>query len=487
MGFPAIRWDLLRARLRAPGLQVTLFAVGLALVKISISAVTELTSNEAYHWLYARHPALGYFNHPALSAWTIWLSTALFGNGTLGVRMLPILSSSLAIGMAYLAGRRLYGEREGRLAALLVGLVPELFEWTSLAYPDSTLVLFWILAIWAMAGVGTGGGAGAWAAAGAFLGLAMMSKYHGIFIALGALGFLLFSRDQRRWLARPHPYLAALLALAVFSPALLWNAQHDWRSFRYQGLSRLEVGWTAPDSPRHFFPLTELVHLTPVVALWAWGAGLRVAWRWKSASWQDRLAMSLGFPVLVFFTAAAFFIRVRGHWTVAGYPGVLILASAVVVRGGVWGKRLHAATIGLLGLGYLVLAVVLLAAPRPWLSDWSQLAGEVRKRNPSFVLSANYHVASQMGYHLWPIATVDSAALGLPSASFQDWWRPGDFAGKDAVIILPSSGSVLDQDLLQRHFDRIGDPEEVWVTRFGGERERFVLRRALGYHPPQSP
>ena len=59
-------------------------AVGIAvltLVKVAIAVRTELGSNEAYHWLYAQHPALGYYNHPAMVAWMIGLSTALFGHG----------------------------------------------------------------------------------------------------------------------------------------------------------------------------------------------------------------------------------------------------------------------------------------------------------------------------------------------------------------------------------------------------------------------
>ena len=39
---------------------------------------------------------------------------------------------------------------------------------------------------------------------------------------------------RRRWLFSPYPFAAALIAVAVFSPVLIWNAQHDWASFRFQ-------------------------------------------------------------------------------------------------------------------------------------------------------------------------------------------------------------------------------------------------------------
>ena len=71
--------------------------------------------------------------------------------------------------------------------------------------------------------------------AGLFAGLAMLSKYHGALLFAGAGLFVLLSPRQRFWLATPWPYLAGLVALAVFSPVLIWNAQHHWVSFLFQG------------------------------------------------------------------------------------------------------------------------------------------------------------------------------------------------------------------------------------------------------------
>ena len=36
------------------------------------------------------------------------------------------------------------------------------------------------------------------------------------------------------WLLTPYPWLAAPIALVMFLPVLIWNAQHDWASFRFQ-------------------------------------------------------------------------------------------------------------------------------------------------------------------------------------------------------------------------------------------------------------
>jgi 4-amino-4-deoxy-L-arabinose transferase-like glycosyltransferase len=472
---------------RANGFPVAAGIGLLTLVKMAIAAQLELGMNEAYHWLYGRHPAWGYYNHPAMIGWVLWLSTSIFGDGPLGVRALTLLAGSLGVWLVYLSARRLYNERTGRWAAILVALVPELFQWGSLAYPDAPLVLFWIATFWALGHVFAGDSPGWWYAAGAFLGLSMLSKYHAIFIGIGTLIFLVFSPEHRGWLRRPHPYLAALLALAVFSPTLVWNAQHHWQSLRYQSVARFDGGAVASDRWVHVFPVTEFIHLTPVVALWAWGAGLFVLGKWRRVCWQDRLAASLGMPLLLFFLAIAPITRVRGHWTMPAYPCMLVLAAAFVVRGGRWGRRLHAATAGVLALAYLALPVFLAAVPRVWLTDWSQLAREVRQRSPDFVISSNYHVASEMGHQLRPLVATDSAALGRQSQSFYDWWEAGGFAGKDAVVILPIRDLADSAPLVRACFDRVDPPEEVAVTRFWGKEERFLLIRAHGYHPAGPP
>src|SRR5437899_4786287 len=100
-----------KTALRDSRVQVLGFASLLTLAKIAAAAQLEPTSNEAYHWLYARHPASGYFNHPPMIGWELWLSTYLFGDGFVGLRLLTILGAGLGIWLTYLTGRSLHGER----------------------------------------------------------------------------------------------------------------------------------------------------------------------------------------------------------------------------------------------------------------------------------------------------------------------------------------------------------------------------------------
>ena len=71
-------------------------------------------------------------------------------------------------------------------------------------------------------------------------GTGLASKYTIAFIGPATILFMLLDSSSRKWFLRPQPYLAALLALAVFSPVVWWNYQHDWASFLFQSSERLQ-------------------------------------------------------------------------------------------------------------------------------------------------------------------------------------------------------------------------------------------------------
>ena len=73
-----------------------------------------------------------------------------------------------------------------------------------------------------------------WLAVGSAVGMALLSKYTGFFLAAGAGLWCLASRQGRRWLRTAWPYAAIAVAALCFLPALLWNAAHNWISFRFQ-------------------------------------------------------------------------------------------------------------------------------------------------------------------------------------------------------------------------------------------------------------
>jgi 4-amino-4-deoxy-L-arabinose transferase-like glycosyltransferase len=197
-------------------------------------------NDEAYHYLFTLHPALSYYDHPPMLALVEGVGLMLSGRSAspLGLRLgfvLLFVGSTLL--MARLAGR-FFGAWAGVVAATLLnvsgyfGLAAGLF-----ALPDGPLVFFWLLTLDRLA-VALGDERGRtrlWLAVGLAWGGAMLSKYHAVFLPTGAVVYILMEPRARAWLRRPGPYMAALLGLAVFSPVLVWNSEHGWASFAFQG------------------------------------------------------------------------------------------------------------------------------------------------------------------------------------------------------------------------------------------------------------
>ncbi|HEU4338912.1 MAG TPA: glycosyltransferase family 39 protein [Planctomycetota bacterium] len=456
-------------------------------LKVFLGARTELDSTEAYHWLYAQHPALGYYDHPGMIGWLIWLSTALFGDSPLGVRMFTFISSAVATWLVFLTGRRLYDERAGGLAAMLFAVTFGTLKFGSMATPDAPLLLFWVAALWAMSHAIMGCRTSWWVTAGVFTGLALLSKYTAIFLPAGVFLFLLFSREHRFWLRRKEPYLAVFIALIVFSPTILWNAQHDWQSFDYQGVGRLQD--QRPDVAANAlgFARRQAEVMTPFVALWAWGAALLTIMKWPRVPWPSRFLTAAGLPMLIAFSVVALGRSARGHWILPGAVALYLLVAVVVVRGGRLGKWLIGGTVAVCMLGALAAAGGYLLSEQGEKHGWRALAKSVDELRPDFVIAQDYHVAAHMAYHLRPRTSVDFTAVGWGGKSFQNWWRGSEFAGRDAVIVYEAKAYPAGLEQVRKYFASVDEPVDVKVGRFlSSEPEPFKLVRARSYRLPDN-
>ena len=212
-----------------------LLIAGLTLMRLIYAGAIELRTDEAYYWTWSKESVLSFLDHPPGIAWFIWFGTAIFGDTNLGVRFAGIL--------AMLATQLLLADIVRRVthdfrAVVFAVLMPEAALYYGLLMakvsPDTAMIPFAIAMLWALVRLHESGNARWWLAAGLFAGLAMLSKFTAVFLAPAVLAFALVPDWRRRWLFSPYPWLAALIAVVVFSPVLIWNYQHDWASFRFQ-------------------------------------------------------------------------------------------------------------------------------------------------------------------------------------------------------------------------------------------------------------
>jgi len=203
-------------------------------LRIIFAPLLELIPDEAYYWTYSRHLDIGYLDHPPLIAWLIRIGTGLFGQTELGVRLPALVCGLLTIGFLTRLASELHGRDAGLAAAVLAAGLPFFFAFGAIATPDPPLIAAWAVALLYLKRALIDGRAGAWWGVGIAFGLGLLAKYTMVLLGLSVFVFMLVDPEARRWFARPQPYLAALLALLLFSPVLVWNAQHGWISFTYQ-------------------------------------------------------------------------------------------------------------------------------------------------------------------------------------------------------------------------------------------------------------
>ncbi len=124
--------------------------VASAALRLFSACFLGLGNDEAYHWLYAEHPALGYYDHPPMMAWIEMLGLSLPGAGAstwaLRIGFIAMFAASTWL-LANLTAR-FYGERAGFLAALALNLTGYYgLAASTFALPDGPLLFFWLLSL----------------------------------------------------------------------------------------------------------------------------------------------------------------------------------------------------------------------------------------------------------------------------------------------------------------------------------------------------
>src|SRR6202162_3910243 len=75
-----------------------LTVLALVALRLVAAAWTPLTFDEAYYWMWSKHLAGGYYDHPPLVAFVVRLGTMISGDTERGVRLVSVL---LALPMSW--------------------------------------------------------------------------------------------------------------------------------------------------------------------------------------------------------------------------------------------------------------------------------------------------------------------------------------------------------------------------------------------------
>lgn len=473
---PGGKYERAAAWQTSPTTALWVILIAATALRLGFAATTGLGNDESYTVVTSRAVALSYFDHPPMAWWLARLSALLAGSEAPLVVRAPFLAlSALSTVLMYALTARLFNPQAGVLAALSMACAPVLgVTSASWVLPDGPLIAFLLAGTLVLAHVLFDADAhpAGWLAAGLLGGLALLSKYHGVFFFAGTFLFLVTSPQHRFWLRRVWPYAGALVAFIVFAPVLIWNAQNDFVSLAFQGGRAAAARF----QPWMFFVVLggTALFLTPWIWVGLTSAALSAA-RANIRAPRSWLLLCLGcgpillFPLVAVWSSAKPFF----HWAAPGYLMLFPLLGHAMAQG--WNERpdirrwvigsaifVCVAMSAVMALSLApTLATIGSKAPRDPLQElaaWSDLRdhfnrlGLTQDRYP-LVASRIWHEGGKIGYGLgkaWPVACIGDDCRGFNFTHVLDGRE-----GADMVVVVSGMPRAADTASLARHFARL--------------------------------
>ena len=274
---------------------------------------TEINEDEAYYVMYGEHLAWGYYDHPPMVGLMAFLSNILF-SGTLGLRFCTVLISTLTLIVIWKTIRETAPDtKKVSLFLILAFSVVMLNVYGFITTPDASLIFFsalFLLVYQSFLNEAT------WPKAllmGLLMALMMYSKYHaGLLLALIIISNLSLLKDSKFW-------VAALFAILLYVPHILWQIEADFPSFKYHLYQR-------SSSFKWSYLLEYIPNQLVVFNPFTFGAMVYLVIKHRPIDVFERGLFFIVIGFFFFFFLSAFRGHVEPHWTiVCAIPYIILL------------------------------------------------------------------------------------------------------------------------------------------------------------------
>ncbi|HTJ58959.1 MAG TPA: glycosyltransferase family 39 protein [Devosiaceae bacterium] len=471
-------------------------ALGFIAIKVVYILSVGPIADEAYYWMWGRNFQLSYFDHPPFHAWLLGVSDLLFGRSLLALRWMTLATLGGTFYVYHLWAKRFAGANWQ--AYFWPGIViylasPTFGIFSSLAMHDYMLIFLALLSGHFFIGYFTdyadnGRGKLRDLYLGAlFLGLTGLTKYTGLLFGLGVFFYILSERPLRPLFKTSHLYLAALFALALQLPYLIWNTEHGFASFRFHLEDRHAANWLDSIKPGAIsdYVLVSIALIGPFLV----PAFVRFLLA-KPESTFERTARGLGNWIFwissLLFLAVSMFDEVNWWWNLLAY--VLLLPFAAKYMG--WRILFYAHVIfGAVVQVFLLVSSAVVPLTMLWgvadvtrsqLFGWDQLprplAALEAQYHPDFIASSRAEVASIVGF-----AMDDPHVTALIDQNeYQYLFDREAHRGDTALIVLRDD---LRKDIVDQQFASVTPLTQIPIIRFGLNLGTFEVYLAKGYRP----
>lgn len=348
LGTMAVRYRLgLPSFHPATGLMYVLIVVVILgnLIYLSVDCPHHLAPDEAHYWHWSQHLDWSYYSKGPLVAWVIRASCELFaglsvrlvGTEVLAVRLPAVIFHALLLIAIYQLSRETFRRpwlALGTVAAAIT--IPAVNALAVIMTIDSPFLCCWAWAcLFGQRAILQPERQGLWIAAGLVTALGILAKYTMLLFPASVGLFLLMTPALRRQLLEPGFWWLCGTAALGGIPIVIWNAQHDWVSFRHVSV---QAGVTATSTTPVRYFLGPVGYLAGQFGLWlgywlvAWFAAI-VCFRPRPGS-DPRFAYLwwLSMPIWFFFALVSVRTKVQVNWPAPAYLTGLVLTFGWIAR-----------------------------------------------------------------------------------------------------------------------------------------------------------
>lgn len=293
-------------------------------IKLVLAGIIPMSGDEAYFIVWAKHPDFGFYDHPPMVGWILYLLLQL-GSSEVILRLPATLLSTL-IGIGIYQLLKPHDEAKAALVAILF-LVSPLNILNVLVTTDTPLILFAFLSAAALFKALQRNNMAWYALSGALFGMAFLSKYFAVLLGVGYLAYLVLSGRNRQKTLGFALLFAAALPFALLN--LYWNYTHCWDNVLFNFYTRnegeqLSLGKVA------IFLGTQIYLMTPPVVYYLFKHRAEFMQQINRDHFKLFACVFL-LPMAVF--ALLSIKKVIGlHWVLAFYPFLYLLLHLLLSR-----------------------------------------------------------------------------------------------------------------------------------------------------------
>lgn len=297
------------------------FLIVFVILKLALIVTIPFTGDEAYFTTWAADPSLGYYDHPPMVGWGIYL-LSLVNDHYIFYRFFAFITSVIAAIIIYRLSREISDEKTAYFVALVFFISP-ISLLMALISNDIFLMFFGIIGAYYFYQALNTNSVLKTVLAGIFLGLAFLSKYFAVFLIFGLILYALSRKDN--WGIKVSGIVALIAGLFVLEN-LYYNYNNCWNNILFNFQSRVSDDGAS-------LKYTSLFIATLILLVPPQGIYLLVRNRLNEELYGQsnvlRYALFAFTPAILVFLYVSLNNQIGLHWLLLFIPFIFLLFSSI--------------------------------------------------------------------------------------------------------------------------------------------------------------